>query len=732
MTADANTYERMQAENAQLRQELAEAKEALDAIRRGEVDAIVVEHPDGPRVYTLTGANEPYRVFIEEMQEGALTLRADGVIVYANQRIARMLGVGSEDLLASPFERFLAPESIATFQTLLRQEEGPHRAEATLLAEAGSRFPAYLTLGKFQGGGEQISLLVTDLTQQKRYQEIVSAEAFASAVLDQAVDAVVVCDEKGRVICANRTAQELCGGSPLFQDFHTVFPLHRADEGAEPAGGKAAGMPSLVPSSFAKESVRGLETFLECPDRRRVDLLLSAGPLFGEDRRLLGCVITMSDVTEQRRAAEQLGETTERFQLAKEGAGLGIHDYDIATGTIGWDERVRELWGVGPEEPITYEAFFAGVHPADREAVQAAVDKSLDPGGDGNYAAEYRVVNRRDGGMRWVAASGRTTFANSKPVRLVGVVEDITKRRQAEQSLRESEFFFHQMLESIPGMIFTTRPDGYCDYQSRQWADYTGVPSAEHVGDGWNKLLHPDDQARVLAAWRAAVENKANYNLEYRVRRRDGAYEWFKVIGRPISDEAGKIVRWFGVAVNIEELKQREAQLHASESELAATRERLELALGAGDVATWVWDVRDDRVFADQNLSTFFTISEEEARGGSHSAYLRSIHPDDRERVAGQLQAVAEGREEDYETEYRVTGPDGVTRWVLARGVLERDSDGAVVRVPGVILDVTERKLAEQALERTLAQFRALFTHMTDGLACQKPRNLGKLGLTGI
>lgn len=589
MTADANTYERLQAENAQLRQELAEAKEALDAIRWGEVDAIVVEHTDGPRVYTLTGANEPYRVFVEEMQEGALTLRADGVIVYANQRIGEMLGVGSDDLLASPFERFLAPESIATFQTLLRQEEGPYRAEATLLAADGTRFPVYLTLGRLEGGdSSQKSLLVTDLTQQKRYQEIVSAEAFASAVLDQAVDAVVVCDEQGRVIRVNRTAQELCGGSPLFQDFHTVFPLRRADESAEPAGG----MPSLVPSSFAQEPIRGLETFLDCPDRPRVDLLLSAGPLFGEDRRLLGCVITMSDVTERRRAAEEL---------------------------------------------------------------------------------------------------------------------------------RESEFFFHQMLESIPGMIFTTRPDGYCDYQSRQWADYTGVPSAEHVGDGWNKLLHPDDQARVLAAWRAAVENKANYNLEYRVRRRDGAYEWFKVIGRPIRDEAGKIVRWFGVAVNIEELKQREAQLHASESELAATRERLELALGAGGVATWVWDVRADRVFADKGVSRFFSISPEEAQGGPHSAYLRSIHPDDRQRVAGQLQAVAEGRKEVYETEYRVTGPDGVTRWCLARGILERDSDGAVVRVPGVVLDVTDRKLAEQALERTLGQLRALFSHMTEGLVLFDP-----------
>ena len=110
-------------------------------------------------------------------------------------------------------------------------------------------------------------------------------------------------------------------------------------------------------------------------------------------------------------------------------------------------------------------------------------------------------------------------------------------------------------------MVFTTRPDGYCDYQSQQWVDYTGVPMSEHLGDGWNKLLHPEDRPRAFAAWQAAVEGKAPYDLEYRVRRRDGQYEWFKVIGRPIRDAAGQIVRWFGVAINIEAIKHAEETL---------------------------------------------------------------------------------------------------------------------------------------------------------------------------
>jgi PAS domain S-box-containing protein len=145
--------------------------------------------------------------------------------------------------------------------------------------------------------------------------------------------------------------------------------------------------------------------------------------------------------------------------------------------------------------------------------------------------------------------------------RLMGILRDITERLQREVALRESESFYRQTLEFIPGMVFTTRPDGYCDYQSRQWVDYTGVPMSEHLGNGWNQLLHPDDRLRVYVAWQDAVAGRAPYDIEYRVRSHDGVYEWFQVVGRPIRDAGGRIVRWLGVAVNIERIKHAEAAM---------------------------------------------------------------------------------------------------------------------------------------------------------------------------
>jgi PAS domain S-box-containing protein len=160
--------------------------------------------------------------------------------------------------------------------------------------------------------------------------------------------------------------------------------------------------------------------------------------------------------------------------------------------------------------------------------------------------------------MKFAAMVSRLSYGNIKLART------LTERESLMQSLKESELFYSQTLESIPGMVFTTRPDGYCDFQSRQWVEFTGVPMVEHLGDGWNRLLHPDDRPRAYEAWRAAVEGRATYDLEYRVKRRDGEYEWFKVIGRPIRDAAGEIVKWFGVAVNIDANKKAEEDLRCA------------------------------------------------------------------------------------------------------------------------------------------------------------------------
>ncbi len=143
--------------------------------------------------------------------------------------------------------------------------------------------------------------------------------------------------------------------------------------------------------------------------------------------------IAVFDVITERKQTEQaLRESEERLRISKQAAMLGIHDYDVSSGKVQWDERVRELWAVGPDLPITYEVFMSGIHPDDREKVQYAVDRALDTNGNAKYDCEYRVAGLGDGIQRWVAATGQVFFDQGRAVRLVGTVQEITERKRAE------------------------------------------------------------------------------------------------------------------------------------------------------------------------------------------------------------------------------------------------------------------------------------------------------------
>jgi PAS domain S-box-containing protein len=132
---------------------------------------------------------------------------------------------------------------------------------------------------------------------------------------------------------------------------------------------------------------------------------------------------------------------------------------------------------------------------------------------------------------------------------------DVTDREVALAALRESEQRFRTIADMIPQMVWSTLPDGFHDYYNRQWYAYTGVPEGSTDGEGWNAIFHPDDQARAWARWRHSLETGEPYEIEYRLRHRDGEYRWVLGRAQPIRDAQGAIVRWMGTCTEIHEQK---------------------------------------------------------------------------------------------------------------------------------------------------------------------------------
>src|SRR5216684_3002267 len=179
-----------------------------------------------------------------------------------------------------------------------------------------------------------------------------------------------------------------------------------------------------------------------------------------------------------------------------------------------------------------------------------------------------------------VAGSQRTDFPGEEDRLLLTVGANqaaaVLQRQRAEGALRESEHRWRSLTEALPQLVWTASPDGACDYFSTQWTQHTGVPASHLLGWRWLEVLHPDDREATRQFWMDSVAGRGAYDVEYRVRRLDGEYRWFKTRGVPIRDSAGGIVKWFGTCTDITDGK-------AAAEELRLAKEAAESASRAKD-----------------------------------------------------------------------------------------------------------------------------------------------------
>ncbi len=147
--------------------------------------------------------------------------------------------------------------------------------------------------------------------------------------------------------------------------------------------------------------------------------------------------------------------------------------------------------------------------------------------------------------------------------------KEIAERKRAEDALRRSEDHLRLVIDTIPMMVWSVRPDGVVDFLNQRWMDYAGLSLDQYVADPTGPI-HPEDTPRVMERWRAQIAVGDGYEDEMRLRRADGEYRWFMVRTTPLRDEQGKIVKWYGVSIDIEDRKRAEDRLRATTKQLRA------------------------------------------------------------------------------------------------------------------------------------------------------------------
>src|SRR6202140_4589901 len=263
---------------------------------------------------------------------------------------------------------------------------------------------------------------------------------------------------------------------------------------------------------------------------------------------------------------------------------------------------------------------------------------------------------------------------------------------------QESEYLNAQLLvDSIPALIHTSRPDGYLDYFNKPWLEYLGVTLDKVTGWNWTAVVHPEDVEGMVAKWRACLATGEVFEYETRVRSADGEYRWMFHRKVPLRDANGNIVKWYGSSLDIDERKTAEEQLRRNAEELQRSEFYLAEGQRLAHMGSWVLDPAGCFPYWSHELFHIYGLNPAK-EGPSFEEYLASIHPQDREFMRSLInRMIAEASGCDVTK--RIVRPSGEVRYIRCVGVPIVEN-GTLTRVVGTAMDVTEHELLTQNLRR--------------------------------
>jgi len=423
LASQSSEHEELLRENEELKHRLREAEETLDAIRSGEVDAILVEAPGGEeRLFTLEAADHVYRTFLESITEGALTLSGDGYILYANEAAAELLRGTNGGPLGQPLRHSVREDDRERFDALLAAaRHQPSGAEIMLDGPDGGH-AAYLSLHPLDGQDNTIVAVLTDLSERKKTARALEAERLADAIFDQAGEAIIVCDSNGVIVRASRAVTSLVGGDPLFRARAEALPLRTIQ-----------GEAWLLEDDVRFEPAEGVEVELDHPDGSVHHLIMNADPLTTGEEGFVGSVMTLTDITERKHMEQAIRAQAERFRLllASSSDSISIQNRDlryewVTNPALGL--AVEDLVGKTDQDLIDADQF---------EAVRTLKERVMKSGEE--LRVEVPLKDAEGNVSIWEGTYAPRRDEGGEVTGIYSYFKDITERKQAEAKVLESE-----------------------------------------------------------------------------------------------------------------------------------------------------------------------------------------------------------------------------------------------------------------------------------------------------
>jgi PAS domain S-box-containing protein len=422
--------------------------------------------------------------------------------------------------------------------------------------------------------------------------------------------------------------------------------------------------------------------------------LSRAIPILDDAGNILEWYGVATDVTERKRHETSLADTLSLLESILKNAPIGYALFNDKHEYLQVNDALASINGFNPESHIGKNV--ADISPFNSKYLTEILDTVFKSGKSIENIEIKRGSTDKSGiEQLWLATFYPVVVEGSVEVKyVVAAILEITDRVKTEQALRESEQQFRDFSNSIQNLAWMAHGDGRIYWYNQRWFDYTGTTLEQMQGLGWTKVHHPDYVASKTEFIREAGKKGEQWERTVLLRGRNGEYRWFLTRAYPIKDDRGKVTRWIGTCTDIHEKLQIQDELKESRNQLRQIADFMPQMV-------WSTDASGYNDFLNKRWDEFTGLTFDEMKG---HRWMQVLHPDDLQRTSEAWhRSLRSG--ETYEIEYRMKRYDGEYRWMLARGMPLRRTDGTIERWYGTCTDIHDQKTMAENLE-TLVQER--------------------------
>jgi diguanylate cyclase (GGDEF)-like protein/PAS domain S-box-containing protein len=650
---------------------------------------------------------------VESSGDAIHAVNLDGTVVSWNRGAEALFGYKNEEIigrsiavLAPPgrgmevpsfMETIAQGNHVAPFDTFLRDKDG-HDIDVSL-----SISPIRNSAGEVTGA----SAIARDISQRKQAERALrEAEKKYRDIFEEALEGMCQTTIEGRFLTANPAVARMLGYDSPEELISMVTDLAwdvwvNPDERMK-----------YLRLLEENGSVRSFECQFKRKDGRHIWVSMNDRLVCGADGRSLYLEGFMEDIRERKRAEAALRDSLNSLQESQAIGGLGSYVLDIGTGVWTSSDVLDEILGIGKEYERTVAGWTTLIHPDDR-AMMAAYFAEEVASKSRNFDKEYRIIRQTDQAERWVHGIGRLEFGGKgQPVKMHGVIKDITERKLSEMQLRDSEERYRATFEQAAvGIVHASLEGRYLRCNAR-FAEIIGYAQEEVPGLSFQQITAAEDQESSLTMHKSLLEGAAeNRSVEKRYVRKDGSLVWVRVTLSPQCDGEGRVLYFIAIVEDIQARKEAEERLRRATDALRLSEVRYRTVFQTSQDAISISSLEDGR-FVDVNQASLslFGFEREEVLG--RSSLELQIWPDPQDR----LRFVEVVRRESVcrNMEFQLRRKDGQKLWVLVSGSLI-ELDG----VPSLLLvvrDITAAKTAAEALRSSEERYRTAFQTSLDGI----------------